>query len=97
LPVPQVKSDVEEKERELFNRQLREASRLRLQAGMVRYMKSRKTVSHLELVADMVSLSASWNIISVTVAEIKKCIELLIESEYIERDPNSPKLYHYVI
>ncbi|KAJ5558316.1 Winged helix-turn-helix transcription repressor DNA-binding [Penicillium sp. DV-2018c] len=53
------------------------------QAAIVRIMKSRKTLSHAELISEVISATKSRGVLQP--AEIKEEIEKLIEKEYIER------------
>lgn len=57
--------------------------RFETQAAIVRIMKSRKSMGHAELVAEVINLTKKRG--SVEPAAIKKEIESLIDKEYIER------------
>ncbi|KAH6654411.1 Cullin [Truncatella angustata] len=61
------------------------------QAAIVRIMKSRKTMTHANLVAEVINQTKSRG--AVDTGEIKKNIEKLIEKDYLERDGNS---YEYL-
>ncbi|KAF9774096.1 hypothetical protein IL306_007929 [Fusarium sp. DS 682] len=61
--------------------------RFETQAAIVRIMKSRKSMGHSELVAEVINLTKKRG--SVEPAAIKKEIESLIEKDYIEREGNS--------
>ncbi|KAM3554833.1 hypothetical protein MY1884_005921 [Beauveria asiatica] len=61
--------------------------RFETQAAIVRIMKSRKTMGHAELVAEVINLTKTRG--SVEPAAIKKEIESLIEKDYIEREGNA--------
>jgi cullin 3 len=65
-----------------------------IDASIVRIMKSRKTMDHTNLVAEVVrQLSARF---LPAPPDIKKRIENLIEREYLERDKDDKKLYNYL-
>lgn len=62
------------------------------QAAVVRIMKSRKTIGHSELVAEVIKATRSRGVLGV--ADIKKNIERLIEKDYMEREEGNT--YSYV-
>jgi len=71
-----------------------EARKNRVEAALVRVMKARKTLEHNNLIAEVVKqLSARF---AVEPAFIKKRIESLIEREYLARDKDNRRLYHYM-
>ncbi|KAI0887498.1 Cullin-domain-containing protein [Annulohypoxylon maeteangense] len=57
------------------------------QAAIVRIMKSRKTMTHANLVAEVINQTKSRG--AIEPAEIKKNIEKLIEKDYLEREGGS--------
>ena len=61
-------------------------------ALIVRIMKSRKTLTHNQLMADVFTQIA----FPVKPADIKKRIATLIEREYMERDKDNAAVYNYV-
>ncbi|KGO41915.1 Winged helix-turn-helix transcription repressor DNA-binding [Penicillium expansum] len=63
------------------------------QAAIVRIMKSRKALSHAELIAEVINATKSRGVLQPT--EIKGEIEKLIEKEYIERKEGTNQ-YSYV-
>ncbi|XP_069703724.1 cullin-2 isoform X1 [Periplaneta americana] len=71
-----------------------EDRKLYLQAAIVRIMKSRKVLRHNALIHEV--LSQSKVSFAPSISMIKKCIEALIDKQYIERTPNSADEYSYV-
>jgi cullin 2 len=65
-----------------------------MQAAIVRIMKSRKVIKHNVLIQEVIGLSNGR--FSPSISVIKKCIETLIERQYLERTPNSSDEYSYV-
>ncbi|XP_049849575.1 cullin-4A-like [Schistocerca gregaria] len=61
-------------------------------AAIVRIMKARKTLSHNQLISELVSVLK----FPTQAPDLKKRIEVLIEQEYISRDPQDPTVYNYV-
>ncbi|KAJ6144855.1 hypothetical protein N7470_008750 [Penicillium chermesinum] len=62
------------------------------QAAIVRIMKSRKTIKHSELIADVIAATRSRG--TLQPADIKQNIEKLIEKDYMERGDGNT--YNYV-
>lgn len=71
-----------------------EDRKLYLQAAIVRIMKSRKIIRHNALIQEI--LSQSKVSFTPSISMIKKCIESLIDKQYIERTPRSGDEYSYV-
>lgn len=65
-----------------------------IDAVIVRIMKSRRKLSHNELVHAI--LSDSTLLFLPKVSDIKKRIESLIERDYLERDNDNLTMYHYI-
>ncbi|KAF2238834.1 Cullin-domain-containing protein [Viridothelium virens] len=61
------------------------------QAAIVRIMKSRKLITHAELVAEVIKATKSRG--QLNVADIKKNIDRLIEKDYMEREENNSYSY----
>ncbi|KAM6339101.1 cullin-2 isoform 3-T5 [Podargus strigoides] len=71
-----------------------EDRKMYLQAAIVRIMKARKMLRHNALIQEVISQSrARFN---PSISMIKKCIEVLIDKQYIERSQASADEYSYV-
>ena len=66
----------------------------KLDAAIVRIMKSRKTLSHQQLVMEVVQ--QVQRTFQPDVRQIKRCIEGLIERDYLERDSSNTQMYKYM-
>ena len=62
------------------------------QAAIVRILKSRKKVSHQELVSEVIKATMSRGVLAV--GDIKKNIDRLIEKDYMEREEGN--MYSYI-
>ncbi|RWS10417.1 cullin-2-like protein [Dinothrombium tinctorium] len=71
-----------------------EDRKLYLQAAIVRIMKARKVIKHNSLMQQVIHQAKNRFTPSVTM--IKKCIEALMEKQYLERTPNTTDEYSYV-
>lgn len=71
-----------------------EDRKMYLQAAIVRIMKARKILRHNALIQEVINQSkARFN---PSISMIKKCIEVLIDKQYIERSQSSADEYSYV-
>ncbi|XP_037829179.1 cullin-2 isoform X1 [Kryptolebias marmoratus] len=71
-----------------------EDRKMYLQAAIVRIMKARKMLRHNALIQEVINQSkARFN---PSISMIKKCIEVLIDKQYIERSQTSADEYSYV-
>jgi hypothetical protein len=64
-----------------------------IDAAIVRIMKSRKVINHNVLVGELLS---QLSFFALDPKAIKKRIESLIDREYMKRDLNDNKIYHYL-
>lgn len=79
---------------EAAHRSVDDDRKLYLQAAIVRIMKNRKVLRHNHLIQEV--LGQSKVTFAPSIGMIKKCIEALIDKQYIERTPNSADEYSYV-
>lgn len=84
----------EQNESEQTHSSIDEDRKLYIQAAIVRVMKSRKSAKHNQLIQEVISITK--NHFTPSVPMIKKCIEILMEKQYIERKVNAPDEYKYV-
>ncbi|CAO3611212.1 unnamed protein product [Cunninghamella echinulata] len=68
-----------------------EDRRMYIQAAIVRIMKSRQTLSHVQLIQEIIDQSNSRFMPSVIM--IKKCIEQLLEKQFIAREERDTYVY----
>ncbi|KAI2637308.1 cullin-4A [Xylaria nigripes] len=78
--------ETKEENKEIHERVARDRQ-FETQAAIVRIMKSRKTMTHANLVAEVINQTKKRG--AVDTSEIKKNIEKLIEKDYLEREGSS--------
>ncbi|RNA16621.1 Cullin-2 [Brachionus plicatilis] len=81
-------------ETEMTQTSVDEDRKLYLQATIVRVMKSRKNLSHNLLIQEVINQSKGRFTPSISL--IKKCIESLIDKQYIERTAKTKDEYSYI-
>lgn len=84
----------EQNESEQTHSSIDEDRKLYIQAAIVRVMKSRKSAKHNQLIQEVIGLTK--NHFTPSVPMIKKCIEILIEKQYLERKADAADEYKYV-
>ena len=83
-----------EEESQKTYRQVFDDRKYVIQAAIVRIMKSRRQMMHQELVGQV--LQQIQPLFLPSLSDVKKCIDLLIEQDILERDPLHVNQYRYI-
>ena len=65
-----------------------------IEAAIVRIMKTRKQMKHQDLIGEVLK---QLQFFRPQPKSVKRCIERLIDREYLERDENQSNLYRYLV
>jgi cullin 2 len=73
---------------------VQEDRKMHIQAAIVRVMKARKSLKHNQLIEETIQQVKTR--FTPSVPMIKKCIEVLMDRQYLERQENARDTYDYI-
>jgi len=94
IRVPNAIQRTTNKEREDSQEAVQEDRKFAIEANIVRVMKSRKTLTHQQLVSEVSQQLMQY--FKPDPRQIKQRIEDLIQREYLQRDSEKSNVYHYL-
>jgi hypothetical protein len=83
--------DTNQQETQATRKAVDEDRRMYLQAAIVRIMKSRQSLTHVQLIQEIIDQANAR--FSPSVVMIKKCIEQLLEKQFIARHDRDTYVY----
>lgn len=89
-----IQKETSQQEVEQTHVSIDEDRKMYLQAAIVRIMKARKVLRHNTLIQEVINQAKNRFVPNISL--IKKCIEALIDKQYLERTPHSTDEYSYV-
>jgi cullin 1 len=92
LNVP-IKTETEKEKKEV-QQNIEDDRKMLIQARIVRIMKTRKTMKYSELIGEVINQLEQH--FKPELELIKRCIDMLIEREYLVRNPERSNYYDYV-
>ena len=94
IRIPNALRKTTSKDRASASSSVNEDRKHAIEACIVRIMKSRKTLTHQQLMIDVINQLQSF--FQPDPKQIKQRIEDLIHREYLERDKEQSNVYHYL-
>jgi len=85
---------IKEADNQRISGKVEDDRRYAVEAAIIKVMKARRTIEHVNLVSETTKLLAAK--FKPDPFQVKTRIELLIERGYIERDKDDKKIYKYI-
>ncbi|KAK0421315.1 hypothetical protein QR680_015175 [Steinernema hermaphroditum] len=87
-------SETQKREQKDLEKTLEDSRKMIIQAAIVRIMKTRRCVRHNHLVSESITQVAGR--FQPKIALVERCIDLLIEKDYLRQSPDNRYSYEYV-